>query len=635
MNDKNKLQEQLIRELSAARQRIADMERQLDQQRDTNETLRKNEERCRDLIENTSDWIWETDSQHRCFYTNARVKDILGYTPEEVLGKHPADFMTADEFNRLRPVFDELLATPRALYGLENQQLHKDGFIRFLEINIAPVFNADGYFTGFRGITRDITGRKLAEQALQRSEERFHLVSQAANDAMYDWDIASRTLWLSESHHALFGLRASQGNFEWWNTHIHPSDRARILSALSTAIEQRADVWMDEYKFLRADGRYIDILDRGQIIRNEKGLPVRIVGSMMDITAQKQAETDLRESKENYRSLIENSPIGIVVYSPDIRILMSNSRARLILGATEEQLSKRSASHPAVKFLQADGSPLPPEDYLVNRAIARNAPVNDLLYGVVRQANGEADWFLANAQPQWDKTGQLIRVIASFIDITARREAQDDLAQSEAKYRFLTENMNDIVWTLDMALNFTYLSPSIRRALDYTQEELLLGRTVGDVMMPESYAYAMDILKQELIRNQQVPIDPNRVITLETAFFHRDASIVWLENAVSFIRDRGGKIIGLYGVSRNITEQKRATKEREKLIDELKEALSEIRTLSGMLPICANCKKIRDDKGYWTQIESYISEHTEALFSHSICPDCAAKLYHDYLPQKK
>jgi len=78
---------------------------------------------------------------------------------------------------------------------------------------------------------------------------------------------------------------------------------------------------------------------------------------------------------------------------------------------------------------------------------------------------------------------------------------------------------------------------------------------------------------------------------------------------------------------RDITVSKQSEKERERLIGELRDALAKVRTLSGMLPICAACKKIRDDQGYWNQIESYISKHSKAEFSHSLCPDCAQKLY--------
>jgi hypothetical protein len=90
-----------------------------------------------------------------------------------------------------------------------------------------------------------------------------------------------------------------------------------------------------------------------------------------------------------------------------------------------------------------------------------------------------------------------------------------------------------------------------------------------------------------------------------------------------------GDVVGAIESVRDITAAKRSEKERERLIAELQDALSKVRTLSGMLPICSACKKIRDDKGYWNQIETYLREHSEAEFSHGICPECAKKLYPD------
>ena len=89
-------------------------------------------------------------------------------------------------------------------------------------------------------------------------------------------------------------------------------------------------------------------------------------------------------------------------------------------------------------------------------------------------------------------------------------------------------------------------------------------------------------------------------------------------------------LAGIYLIRPLFTSIAQTEEEREKLILELQEAVNNIRTLRGMLPICASCKKIRDDKGYWTQIESYVSQHTEAEFSHGICPECAKKLYPEY-----
>jgi len=89
-------------------------------------------------------------------------------------------------------------------------------------------------------------------------------------------------------------------------------------------------------------------------------------------------------------------------------------------------------------------------------------------------------------------------------------------------------------------------------------------------------------------------------------------------------------LVGVHGIRDYFLSSKRLYEEKEKLILDLQEALAKVKQLSGLLPICASCKKIRDDKGYWNQIETYISEHSEALFSHAICPECGKKLYPEY-----
>jgi hypothetical protein len=99
------------------------------------------------------------------------------------------------------------------------------------------------------------------------------------------------------------------------------------------------------------------------------------------------------------------------------------------------------------------------------------------------------------------------------------------------------------------------------------------------------------------------------------------------ELRLSIIRDRFDKIIGKILVLRDITEQKKIQEEREKLVRKLQEAKNQVKMLSGLLPICTNCKKIRDDQGYWHNVEEYIQKHSEADFTHGICPDCMEKYY--------
>jgi len=247
----------------------------------------------------------------------------------------------------------------------------------------------------------------------------------------------------------------------------------------------------------------------------------------------------------------------------------------------------------------------------------------------MRMKSGDWRWFLTRGMiVERDAGGHPIRMVGTHTDITKRKQSEEALSQSEAKYRFLTEKMNDVIWTTDMDFNVTYISPSVEQLVGFTPEECM-QMAAWEAITPQSYARALDLLSIELGREQQEGFAPDRTITYEMEDYHKNGSTVWVECVVSFIRDDDGGIIGVHGVSRDITERKKAAAEKERLIGELQQALADVKVLSGMLPICANCKKIRDDEGYWNQIESYITRHSDAVFSHGICPECARKLYPD------
>ncbi len=155
--------------------------------------------------------------------------------------------------------------------------------------------------------------RKRYETALLESEERFQFVARATNDAIWDRDLATDRMWWNEAVQVLFGYRAGEigPRAYWWEQNIHPEDRDRVTSGLQWAVEHNKTVWFDEYRFLRRDSSFAHVLDRGFILYSSDGRPVRMIGSMFDISELKRAEARLRESQERFQRLFEDSPISL------------------------------------------------------------------------------------------------------------------------------------------------------------------------------------------------------------------------------------------------------------------------------------------------------------------------------------
>ena len=132
------------------------------------EALRDSEEKYRSLVETTTDWIWEVDNDGVYTYTNSKIKDILGYEPEEIIGKTPFDFMVPNEREQLAEWFRDFLESGKSFEGLENTNIHKDGRYVLLETSGVPVLDADGNLSGYRGIDRDVTRRKQQKKRFKK-----------------------------------------------------------------------------------------------------------------------------------------------------------------------------------------------------------------------------------------------------------------------------------------------------------------------------------------------------------------------------------------------------------------------------------------------------------------------------------
>jgi PAS domain S-box-containing protein len=201
------------------------------------------------------------------------------------------------------------------------------------------------------------------------------------------------------------------------------------------------------------------------------------------------------------------------------------------------------------------------------------------------------------------------------------------LLESKQRYERLVNTipcaLYDYVRWPDGRSQFVYISKQCEEIFEYDAERILAEK---DLLWKMVHPNDLERLKSA-----------DSIANLAGALFQCEVRIILPSGQVKWIQltsKPGSQQIESQvvwsGVVLDITERKVVEEERDKLVIDLKRALTEVRTLSGFLPICASCKKIRDDNGYWNQIESYIRDHSEAEFSHSICPDCAKELYPEF-----
>ena len=173
----------------------------------------------------------------------------------------------------------------------------------------------------------------------------------------------------------------------------------------------------------------------------------------------------------------------------------------------------------------------------------------------------------------------------------------------------------------DLSACIIYVNPAFLRMFGYTSREEVLGRETRVLFDSEDVARLSDV---------KAMVDMKHGATVELDVRRKDGTTFPVEVACTEIVDRDGRVAGRMASFVDISARKEAEHQREELIAQLRQALATIKTLRGLLPICASCKRIRDDDGYWQQLEAYISDHSEATFSHGICPECVKKLYAEF-----
>lgn len=217
-----------------------------------------------------------------------------------------------------------------------------------------------------------------------------------------------------------------------------------------------------------------------------------------------------------------------------------------------------------------------------------------------------------------DNLNRLVPAIERELNAASVRREQKRMREAAAHLAAVVESSDDAIISKTLDGIVVSWNRGAERIYGYTEREMI-GRPISVLVPPARTAELTEILRS--IRRGE------RVGRFETLRVRKDGSIVEVSVTISPIKDAAGLVIGASAIARDITERRREEEERLHLIDELTQALRQAKTLRGLLPICSACKKIRDDQGYWQQVEVYIQKHSEAGFTHGLCPTCISNYF--------
>ncbi|NCC25280.1 MAG: PAS domain S-box protein [Deltaproteobacteria bacterium] len=251
-----------------------------------------------ELVENINDVLFSTGQDGTIQYVSPRVVELLGFAPVEIVGRRYSEFVLAEDLPRLERAWGEIMAG--RLESNEYRLVKKDGGMVWVRSSSRPIVH-DGKAVGLRGVLVDITGLKMVEEALRKSEERFMLAMDAARDGIWDWNVGTGEVYYSPAYAEMLGYAADgiPAHVSSWMDLIHPEDGERALEANTNCIENRAESFEIEYRMRAKDGSWRWILGRGRAAsRNKDGRATRMVGTHTDITERKRSEEAIVRAKE-------------------------------------------------------------------------------------------------------------------------------------------------------------------------------------------------------------------------------------------------------------------------------------------------------------------------------------------------
>ena len=504
--------------------------------------LRESEERYRNLVENSSDWIWEVDQNGIYTYCSPKCIDLLGYQAEELIGKTPFDLMSAEEAQRVGVFFQDIVLAKRAFNHLENTNLHKDGHQVIMETSGMPFFDEQGELLGYRGIDRDITARKKAEAYVL---EQAKIIDQI-HDSVIATDLEGYVTSWNKGAKRLFGFN----NNEAIGQHIsfiYPSEEYEFLQNKVIAPLQAKGFHEARVRMLRKNGSSFHAHLSLSLLYDSQHNPVGMIGYSMDTSTQVAAEKALKLSEKNLETTL--NAIGDAVIATDIQQRITR------MNPTAEQMTEWT-------FAEALGQPIDKIFKLCNTETGKtvNTPVAKVLESkkVINLSNGYSlitrsgalKQIADSAAPIIDENNEITGVILVFHDVSEQYKAQYALVESNQKFSAFVSAIPDIAFVLNEQGTYIDIYGSEQQLLAQGAKTLLHQNIMDTLPVP---------LALQIISTIQMTCNTNKTQVLEYAL-ELEQGKCYFEGRTAPMQHKQGESRRVIWITRDISKTKRALK---------------------------------------------------------------------------
>lgn len=364
----------------------------------------QSEQRFRDIVRANSDWIWEIDADDVYTYCSESIKDILGYTSEDLIGRTPYDFMVPDDVERLRAEFERVKRKHLPFRDLESWSIRNDGQVVCLLTCGVPVFDKSGNFCGYRGVDRDITYRKRTEEALRRSESNLLSAQAVASVGSWHLDIPKNQLTWSAETYRIFGLsQDSPLTYVRYMSRVHPADRQMVEQAWQAALQGEP---YDVRHRVLVEGDVRWVRERAVLEFDENGAPLIAIGTVQDVTERSALEEQAKRTLAMLAHAERIAQFGCWEWDVQNDVARGSEYLCRILGVTQETM-------PRTLNALLDQLIYPDDRDTVRQDVCRTVEHGERFESCARVVlhNGEVRRVRSIGEPVRDDTGAITRIV--------------------------------------------------------------------------------------------------------------------------------------------------------------------------------------------------------------------------------